>query len=1028
MSGCQTCGTAAALDARFCSRCGARLGDPAATIQPDIRNKVLTTLRAEHRLVTVVFADMTGSVRRTRDLDAEGATALVNPLLETMVELMVQYGGRIDRFLGDGLLAVFGVPAAHEDDPIRAIRAALALREQAAELGLGVTIGVNTGRVYFGPVGSSLHEELTVMGPVVNLAARLQGAASDGEVLVGAATREHIHATFDLSPRTLTIKGMDDPVEVYLVRRFAADPDKVRGIEGLTSDLIGRDVELAELDAALQTTTTAVVGEAGLGKSRLLREYRARTDRIWLEGRCQLLTSSVPFSGFIDLVLRAAGGSDPALIRAGLERLPTLERADIEEILPYLVHMVGRSFGDERDLVVTQTEPSQRSLLTIDAIRRWLSAVADRGPVLVFIDDLHWADELTVEAVASLAGEDRRLAVAVASRPEPTMPLEALSDATPDLREIRLHALRPEQTTEMIRQLLTISGLPDETQKRLADWARGNPFYVEELLRSLIQREMIVQRDGHWYPGPVPAALELPESIDALVMSRFDRLPTTTRRVGQMAAVLDRPFAADLVSAVLGADVAPSLTELAQSGFLVTAEETWAFSHDLVREALYQTLLPSQRLELHGRTGDAIRRFAPDDHESQAFHFERSSNHQAAVTELIAVAQRAFSAYANEAAADHIDRGLLRVAALGEGEQHAPMAAFLLLRAQLRERASSYTEALADLDAAAELVEPASRAAAEIHRVSARVHRMRDEYSEAFTALDAAEALIDPSERPRAWIELQEERSQALYFGGRGRELPDLIERVRPVVDTHGTSAQRAELLGLMAFHLFIVSRFKLDDDAVELCRRALDLSKSGDPGRLATARFRLGFCLLWADRSGDAIPELERSLGEARRVGDVMLENRALSYLSIALRRVDDVARARTTADMARALALQVGDSYYVGHAEAVLGWCDLRAGDLESAKTHLVTAIEQWGWIEQRGSRGANVEFGWLAAWPLAAAAVEQGDPATAARHLALITTPWERPMSPELESAVSAAVSDPTMATLNEALALARRERLR
>ncbi|HEY5650699.1 MAG TPA: hypothetical protein VIW46_04560, partial [Acidimicrobiia bacterium] len=211
-------------------------------------------------------------------------------------------------------------------------------------------------------------------------------------------------------------------------------------------------------------------------------------------------------------------------------------------------------------------------------------------------------------------------------------------------------------------------------------------------------------------------------------------------------------------------------------------------------------------------------------------------------------------------------------------------------------------------------------------------------------------------------------------------------------------------------------------------CRRALDLSKGGDPGRLATARFRLGFCLLWADRSGDAIPELERSLGEARRVGDVMLENRALSYLSIALRRVDDVARARTTADMARALALQVGDSYYVGHAEAVLGWCDLRAGDLESAKTHLVTAIEQWGWIEQRGSRGANVEFGWLAAWPLAAAAVEQGDPATAARHLALITTPWERPMSPELESAVSAAVSDPTMATLNEALALARRERLR
>ncbi|MDX1448632.1 MAG: adenylate/guanylate cyclase domain-containing protein, partial [Acidimicrobiia bacterium] len=172
MRSCQACGQESPADARFCSQCGARLAAPDLSVPSELRSQVMSDLRGEERLVTVVFADMTESVRRTSGLDAEQATRLVNPLLETMVELMVRYGGRIDRFLGDGVLAVFGVPAAHEDDPIRAVRAAMELKERAAELGLAVTAGVNTGRVYFGPVGSDLHEELTVMGPTVNLAAR----------------------------------------------------------------------------------------------------------------------------------------------------------------------------------------------------------------------------------------------------------------------------------------------------------------------------------------------------------------------------------------------------------------------------------------------------------------------------------------------------------------------------------------------------------------------------------------------------------------------------------------------------------------------------------------------------------------------------------------------------------------------------------------------------------------------------------------------------------------------------------------
>lgn len=1024
MTGCQTCGTPAAPDARFCSHCGANLGDRSTSVDPAIRNQVLTTLRAEHRLVTVVFADMTGSVKRTRHLDAERATELVNPLLETMVELMVHHGGRIDRFLGDGVLAAFGVPNAHEDDPIRAIRAALGLRERASELGLDVTVGVNTGRVYFGPVGSSLHEELTVMGPVVNLAARLQAAAGPGEVIVGASTRAHIHASFEVERRHLEIKGLDEPVEAFAVKRLAASPDKVRGVEGLTSRLVGREAELTRLRGAIDAAeTVAVIGEAGLGKSRLFREARNGDSRMWLEARCRDLTSSVPFAGIADLMARHIGGTAPADVLGSMNDLHTLSPEEVDAIMPFLVHMLGGSLGDERDQRVTESDPAMRARLTVDAIVRWLTAISQQHQLVVFVDDLHWADPLTVDTLDALARIGPSVAVAVASRPEPSAALDRLDSAADRIELIHLQELDARHTKELTRLLLTISGLPTEAESQLVHWARGNPFYVEELLRSFIDRDMIVRSEGRWVPGPVPIALELPESIDGLVMSRFDRLPTETRRIGQLAAVLYRPFDDELLNAVASIDSGPQLEQLTDAGFLTRSGSNRSFTHDLIREAVYQSLLPSQQLELHGRVGDTVKETDPDDHETLAFHFERSSNHEAAVEELLKVATRSFDAYANDIAADHIARGLSRIEQLPPDHRDRWTARYLLIRGQLGERRSDYDEALDDLVAARALAEPGSPITAEILRITARVHRMRDEYEEAFAALDDASTLIDVHEDPQAWIAVGEERAHCLYFGGRGRELPGLIETLHPVVERHGSRAQRADLIGQQAFHRFIEEHFALGDGAVTLCRQALELTADSDPGRLATAQFRLGFCLLWADRSEEAIEHLERARASGQRVGDAMLENRAASYLAIAYRRTNQVQRAKEAAEVALRIATEVGDRYYVGHAEAVLGWAEWRSGDPGVAERSLERALDAWGHVEGRGSSGVNVEFAWLAAWPLAAIASEQGDLQAAASHLRLVTVPWERPMPQELERAVTAIESDPTREAIAAALELAR-----
>ncbi|MDH3249163.1 MAG: AAA family ATPase [Acidimicrobiia bacterium] len=1021
MVACGACGTAVASGARFCSQCGAKLDDASAGIDPGLRDQVLSTLRAEHRLCTVVFADMTASVRRTRDLDAEGATSLVNPLLETMVELMVRHGGRIDRFLGDGVLAVFGVPAAHEDDPIRAVRAAVELRERAADLGLDVTVGVNTGRVYFGPVGSSLHEELTVMGPVVNLAARFQGSAGAGEVIVGRATREHIHAAFDLTPRTLDIKGIDEPVEAFSVERLARDPEKVRGLEGLVSNLVGRQGELDTLLNALDgsTHTIAVVGEAGLGKSRLSRELCARTRRTWIEGRCGPLTHDLPFSGFVDMLNRCF--DEPREIDIRLGRLGFQQR-DREETSPYLRHLI------ETKPHVAATEASVRRRLTIDALVRWLAAEAALNGAVVFLDDVQWADPLTIEAAAALDGASSDLLTVVASRPEPEAPLAGLREQLASVETLRLHPLTDVHVVDLVRQLLTISRLPDETEAALVEWASGNPFYVEELIRSLIQRDMIGLSEGRWLPGTQPIEMTLPESVESLIMSRYDRLDTPARKAGQVAAVLDRPFDDRLFREVASEPLTAELSTLAAVDFLRHVDGSWGFTHDLVKESVYASLLPSQRRELHHSVAETIGRLDPDDHETLAFHYERTDDHRSALTHLLHAAEHAADSFANETALSHVERGLERLERLDEPDRAQRRHDYLVLRARLRERAGDYDAALADLDETLGLVASDGPEAAEIWRLTGRVQRLLEEPDLPFDSFDRAEALLDPDEDPAAWVKLQVDRATAMYFGGRARRLPELIERVGPVVERHGTPSQRAELIGFSIFHRFVVEQFRLGEETVELSRRALALAEEGGRRRqLAEARFRLGFALNWADQPDQAIDYLEQSVDDARRIGDVMLEARATAYRAIAHRRVDQVEAALIAAREALLAAERIGDTYYQGHAGSVIGWSHWRLGDIDEAERLLVGAIDLWGEVEHEGDTFANVEFSWLAAWPLCAIAHRRGDTVGAVDRLSWLDAPWERPMSEPVRRAVETARADPTEATVADALAAAASEYL-
>lgn len=988
----------------------------------------MSDLRGEERLVTVVFADMTESVRRTSGLTAEEATTLVNPLLETMVELMIRYGGRIDRFLGDGVLAVFGVPTAHEDDPFRAVRAALELRDRAADLGLAVTSGVNTGRVYFGPVGSTLHEELTVMGPTVNLAARFQGAASAGEIVVGSSTASHLAAAFDLEPVTLQIKGMSEPVDAFKATRLFDNPEKVRGIEGLRADLIGRDDELDHLRSAFpERRTVGLMGPAGVGKSRLAAEFRSHVSAsggAWLEGRCLELTEATGYAPLLDLFSRHLGVDQVTALESSLHSLVddgVLGAVRAEDIAPFLARLLGDKLGDDRDLRVEESSAELRRTLTIDAIVEFLAAHSRRSPLVVFLEDVHWSDPLSRETITRLHTVDE-LMLLLAYRPDPH--ISSILDSS--FTELALAELSRTESQRLVTTLLDISGIPDWLESQILDHGQGNPFYVEELIRSLIQRGAISRENGHWSVTSEDIEVDLPGSVEGVLMARFDRLGDRTRRAAKAASVLGRSFAKPLFADLAGRDLVPELATLTGAGILTAEDGGFSFVHALTRQAIYTNLLPSQRAELHERTAEILEKSPTSDVDQTAFHYGQSRNHPKAVEFALLAGERALASFTTEAARGFLERGLTRVEELDESDRPRWRGRFNARLGELLERMAQHGPARDALHAALAEIEPDPLVEARIWRYIGLSHRLEDEPDAAHLALDRAEEILaaapDVPAVHQEWIRVQKERAFTLYFGGRGRELAAHNERVAPVVERYGTAAQVADHLYGQVLSSFVGVRFVVPESTVAMARRALELAESGaDPGRVAEGRFVLGFSLLWGDQSEEAAAVLERAVEETTRVGAVTEGCRARAYLAIALRRLGRVDEAEAAAGEALEAARNIDSDYYAGHSLAVLCWAAWKRGtDCDELGEQ---AYEAWGPLERDDGSGLGCEFAWLAVWPRAASALAHNNLVEARDHLGLLLTPWERPMPEELHTAVVEAMSSTDAEPVAEAIEQAR-----
>jgi len=616
----------------------------------------------------VLFCDLVGSTTIAERLDPEEYHELLERYLDLVLGKIHRLGGMVNQMAGDGVMALFGAPLAHEDAPERAIRAALSIRDSlqsaggranpAASAALNVRIGIHTGPALLGPIGNDLKMDYTAIGDTTNVAARLQSSAKPGTILVSDATERLVRGRFVLERAgEFELKGKTARVTAYEVRGLsrAAGPMEVAAARGLTP-FVGRQGELAQLSACFERLrdtlpqVVAVVGEAGSGKSRLLYEFKKLLSGkavVLFEARCSSLSQSVPFDAIIGM-LRDYFGIGPGEAGEGTcskvaGRLRELgEQA--YELHPFLCRLL--SLPGERQL---ELSPEELKRQLFEAVAALVVMVSRTTPVVMILEDLQWMDEASRELLALAVNrlEDAPVMMVVSHRPSyrPEWRTEAAFTSL---------TLRPLSETDAVALVRAVAGesLPEEVERLILARAEGNPFFTEEMTRAMLEEGSLSRSsEGFGLARPV-AELRVPDTVQELIAARLDRLAPAAKRVAQVAAVLGRQFkrqALEELTAGEGIDVADALEELCRAGLIhsnrLLSNDEFRFGESLTQEVAYEGLLLKERRLLHERIGFMLegdaRQGGADVAALSAYHFGRSDNLEKSLESSLRAAEEA---------------------------------------------------------------------------------------------------------------------------------------------------------------------------------------------------------------------------------------------------------------------------------------------------------------------------------------------------------------------------------------------------
>ena len=986
---CASCGAENPPETRFCGQCGsariasstAQAAAPAAPaaptptagstgvtdplrsfVTPQVADRIAedgAQLTEERRLVTALFADISGFTPLASRLDPEELMDVIDPVVSMLSSIVGRYDGFVEKFAGDALLALFGAPVAHEDDAARALRVALEMHRELARLrtelpnaeNLTLHVGVNSGHGIARIIGSQVRTDYGVLGDSVILAQRLESVTPSGETYVSESTYELTRGAFDFElVGELTLKGKSEPVTGWrLLAEKRLDLAETPGQE--QRPLLGRDAELEIAARAIgglsdgRGCVLRITGEPGIGKSRLTEAIRRQAEQAgvtWLETRCVSYGAALPYWPFAELVRRTVGIEPDDAPREASAILAAAIADDAH--VGFFARLLGLP-APAVDAGELEPEAFRRGLQ--GALVEWFRRLAASGPLVIAIEDAHWADASSLVLARDLADALQADAILfyVTSRSEAhellgdigggrpvTIALEPLTESAVEaLIEGALHGSPPSALTQLI-----------------VERTGGNPFFAEELVRALRDQGVLELKNGRWRLRAIRELEEVPPTVEGVLAARIDALPRRAANVLQTASVIGRRFRLPLLERVIDeVDLTNLLDQLIGRGFLDRAgSEELVFHHALVQEVAYSRILRKHRRDTHRRTAtaaEALHGAGDDTIALLARHLYLGEAGPKAVEYLLRAGRRSQALYANEEALLYFSRAADVTRSLGES--NGTLTEILLDLADVHDLIGDYDEAL-------QLYDEVRRLTADIRawRGLASAHRRRGEYEAALTVVNegiAAEELRGQDLAP-LWLEA----GWSLSLLGRLDQARDVL---RGGLEATGERADTVvgQLLLELARTEALEGRF---GEALEHGRRALEIFEQAKTLRgLATALRIVGGIYKDLDRLDEAATSLRRGLEMAERVGAVeeiggclinlgrVEEDRGAIAEGIACdrRAIEEferighgAGRARGYANLAHKLAL--AEEY-----DEALRWCD-RTIEFSRSIGHSVTVAD--------------------------------------------------------------------------------------
>jgi class 3 adenylate cyclase/tetratricopeptide (TPR) repeat protein len=666
---CTQCGAEILASDKFCGDCGRRLEFPTECEVEE------PALGGERKHVTALFSDLSGYTAMCEKLDPEKVKELMSRIFGDIAQVVTEYEGFVEKFIGDAVVAIFGVPKAHEDDPVRAIRAARKIHDLVEALSpklegkigkpLCMHTGINTGLVVTGEVDpeKGIHG---VAGDTVNLAARLSSLAKAGEILVGPDTHRQAVGHFTFEPlEPTTVKGKTEPVQIYKALSSRELPVKIHRLHGLKADLIGRRVQMAELQDAVDNlrkgrgSVIAISGDAGTGKSRLIEEFKATLDLEeiqWREGHSYSYAQNISYFPMIDLLNRTYQideGDPPEKAREKVESGVKRLIGRREDVIPYIGSLLSLDYPE-----IEGMSPDSWKFQMQKAVQTILSALVQRGPTIICLEDIHWADPSSLDLLRFVLSEFTLTAIflCVYRPPFRLFPSHMNSTMGKSYREIHLHDLSPSEAQDMTESLLKTKTIPTELSRFIQEKAEGNPFYLEEVINSLIETETLISDNGGWRLARTLSESEISPTIHGLISARLDRLERESKRILQEASVIGRIFLYEILKRVteLKDQVDECLTGLERLDLIraksLQPDLEYIFKHALTQEVVYSGLLKKEREKVHERVALVMEQLfnerLPEFYETLAFHFTEGRSLHKAIDYLVKSGEKSLERYA----------------------------------------------------------------------------------------------------------------------------------------------------------------------------------------------------------------------------------------------------------------------------------------------------------------------------------------------------------------------------------------------